>query len=163
MGNNSQQWTTMGNNPQCYMHLWCRFSDIAHSRYVSSNMGETLICPILVLTCDKFDPFKPKMEESVLFLSTGGTIDKCYPRTQVWFDADGHPEGATLLRWWRWLVMMRRGMRYNEENLSTEDDQDGDESGWLWCQGGYSFEFGEPAVGEVWSSYHPPIDRPIYS
>jgi len=37
------------------------------------------------------------MEESVLFLCTGGTIDKCYPRTQ----------------------------------------------------GGYSFEFGDPAVGEV--------------
>ena len=26
---------------------------------------------------------KPNMEESVLFLCTGGTIDKCYPRTQV--------------------------------------------------------------------------------
>ena len=26
MGNHGQQWTTMDNNPQCYMHLWCRFS-----------------------------------------------------------------------------------------------------------------------------------------
>ena len=26
------------------------------------------------------------MEESVFFLCTGGTIDKCYPRTQVDFN-----------------------------------------------------------------------------
>ena len=27
MGNNRQQWTAMDNNPRCYMHLWCRFSE----------------------------------------------------------------------------------------------------------------------------------------
>ena len=26
MDNNGQQWLTMGTNPRCYMHLWCRFS-----------------------------------------------------------------------------------------------------------------------------------------
>ena len=159
MGNNSQQWTTMdNNNPQCYMHLWCRFSDIAHSRYVSSNMGETLICPILVLTCDKFDPFKPKMEESVLFLCTGGTIDKCYPRTQVGFDADGHPatmmtmvgddEKGNAVQWgkskhwrwsrwrWKWMIVMPGRIQF-----------------WIWraCSGRGSII--------IWS----PMNRSIYT
>ena len=63
--------------------------------YLPTWRKETLICLTLVLTSDIFGPFKPKMEESVLFLCTGGTIDKCYPRTQVGFDADGHP--ATMM------------------------------------------------------------------
>ena len=32
------------------------------------------------------------MEESILFLCTGGTIDKCYPRTQVDFDGGGYDD-----------------------------------------------------------------------
>ena len=34
MDNNGQQWTTMDNNPRCYMHLWCPFYD---SQYYNSR------------------------------------------------------------------------------------------------------------------------------
>ncbi len=39
-------------------------------------------------------------------------------------------------------------MWQNEEDVSNENDYDDNESGSI-CQGGYSFEFGEPAVEEV--------------
>ena len=73
------------------------------------------------------------MEESVLFLCTGGTIDKCYPRTQV-------------------------DLKDNDNDDDEEDEDDHDDhqhhdidNESASCQGGYSFEFGDPAVEEVFS------------
>ena len=68
------------------------------------------------------------MEEGVLFLCTGGTIDKCYPRTQVNLNDD------------------------DKEDHDDDHHQDFDNES-TYCQGGYSFEFGDPAVGEVFAPY----------
>ena len=68
------------------------------------------------------------MEESVLFLCTGGTIDKCYPRTQVDLNVDDNDD--------------------EEEDEDDDHHHDIDNES-ISCQGGYSFEFGDPAVEEV--------------
>ena len=39
------------------------------------------------------------MEGSVLFLCTGGTIDKCYPRTQVGFYPDTMRTMVMMMRY----------------------------------------------------------------
>ena len=74
------------------------------------------------------------MEESVLFLCTGGTIDKCYPRTQVDLNDDDNDD--------------------HDDHEEDEDDHDDDDhhdidTESISYQGGYSFEFGDPAVEEV--------------
>ena len=70
-------------------------------------------------------------QESVLFLCRGGTIDKCYPRPQV--DLNDNDNDAD---------------EEDEDDHDDDDHHDIDNES-ISCQGGYSFEFGDPAVEEV--------------